>query len=41
MDNAFARQTRNVGDSGDRRAIVTDGRVGREGQHAATTYERR
>ena len=41
MDNAFARQTRNVGDSGDRRAIIADGRVHREGQDAAATYERR
>jgi len=37
VNNASARQTRNVGDSRERCAVHADGKVCREGKHAATT----
>ena len=37
VDNAFATQTRHVSDTRKRRAVPANGRVRREGEHAATT----
>jgi hypothetical protein len=39
VDNAFSRQTGNVGDSGERCAVHTNWRVCREGKYATATYE--
>jgi hypothetical protein len=41
VDDAFATQTRHISDSGENRTVLADGRVGRKGVNAATTFARR
>jgi hypothetical protein len=38
MHEAFAAQTGDIRDARDRRAVLANGRVGRQGVHAATTF---
>ena len=40
MDDTFATQTGHIRDSGECRAVLADGRVGRKGKRAATTFAR-
>ena len=37
VNDTLARQTRNVGDTGDGGAVLADWREGRQGKHASTT----